>query len=280
MAWSSWLLVALPVAAGGAAAQRDAASLTGIVTQRGLGTPIPSAYVYVVGGSASTMTDQSGRFRLNGLAAGTHVVRIQRVGYAPLEFEIDLADGETVDLRPGELLLDAAAITMDSVVVTASGEPLILALAMQGFYERRNMNSGSFLSRAEFTKWHPMSFTDALRRIPGVSITLNPNYHKPARPPRLGLFGTVPGRTKMIVDTRKTLITTRGCETIVIWVDGMVLGTTAEIDIDELVGMNTVEAIEVFRGPSELPARFAATRAACAALVIWTRAAREARAAK
>lgn len=263
MPWSIWLLVVLPFA--------DSASLAGVVTQRGVGTPVPSALVAVVGGRARTQTDGSGRFRLTGLASGTHVVRIQRVGFAPLEFEIDLAPGEAVMLRPGELLLDAAAVTMDSVVVTATGERFIPSLVAQGFYDRRKMSPGAFLSRAEFTKWHSASFTDALRRMPGVSIVANPNYHRAARPPRLGAMGIIPGRTKMGMDTRRNLIKVRGCETIGVWLDGVSMGTSEEIDVDALISLTEIEAIEVFRGPSEMPARFAASRAVCGAMVIWTR---------
>lgn len=263
MLWCLWLCVALP--------QSDSASLAGVVLQRGTRAPVPMATVSVVGGGARTQTDAAGRFVLTNLAAGTQVIHIRRVGFAPLEFEIDLAAGEAVTLRPGELMLDAAAVTVDSVVITGRGERLEPALMMQGFYERRRVHPGVFLSRAEFTTWHPMIFSDVLRRTPGVSIVANPNYHRQARAPRRGVFGGAQGNTKMGVDTRKNLIKMRGCETIAVWLDGVLLGTAEEIDVDASVGVSEIEGVEVFRGPSEIPARFTGANAACGALVLWTR---------
>lgn len=63
----------------------------------------------------------------------------------------------------------------------------------------------------------------------------------------------------------------RGCEDIGVWLDGVLIGGTQEIDVDGLVGLGQIEAIEAFRGPSEIPARFTNSRYACGALVLWTR---------
>lgn len=123
-----------------AVAQSDSSSIMGQVTSRISGTPVPLAVVEVMGGRAQALTDSGGRFRLAGLAAGTHVIRIRRVGFVPLEVEVDVARGEAMSI-PGFLLrLDALAVRVDSVVVTAEGERFVPSLVGQGFYERRRIS--------------------------------------------------------------------------------------------------------------------------------------------
>jgi hypothetical protein len=268
---SVWLLVLSCTAVNVAAQRAEFASVAGVVRQRGAGTPIPAALVREMSGAGQTQTDDDGRFQLSGLTAGTHVIRIQRVGYAPLEFEIDLGVGEAVELRSGELLLDAFAVTIDSVVITASGERLLPALVGEGFYERRRLTSGSFMNREQVERRHSQRFTDVLRTIPGVSIVPNSNYMRPARPPRRGAFAAIAGRSKMTIDTRRQLVRMRGCETIALWLDGLYVGSTDEIDIDAFLGVGDIEGIEAYRGASEMPARFMTAGIACGAIVVWTR---------
>lgn len=257
---------------GSATAQIDSSSVTGRVTSRVSGAPVPLALVKVVEGRAQTLTDSSGRFRLTGLGASTHVIRVQRVGYLPLELEVDLAPGETVVIPAGFLQLDALAVRIDSIVVTAQGTRLAPSLVGQGFYERRRMGAGVFVDRAAIAAGTAATVSDALRGAAGITISVNPNYHRAARAPRRGVFGTVEGSSKMGVDTRKYLITMRGCAEIGVWLDGVLIGGTQEIDVDGLVGLVQVEAVEAFRGPSEIPARFANSLYPCGALVLWTRA--------
>lgn len=127
------------------------------------------------------------------------------------------------------------------------------------------------MDRTKFTKWNARTVSDALRRLPGVTISLNPNYNRPAQGSRLGALGGVRGRTKMGIDTRKYVIAMRKCQEIGVWLDGVLIGSTQEIDVDGMVSLGEIEAIEAFRGPSEIPARFSNSRFACGALVLWTR---------
>jgi hypothetical protein len=40
--------------------------------------------------------------------------------------------------------------------------------------------------------------------------------------------------------------------------------------IDEIIAVSAVEAVEVYRGPSQTPARFAGPEVGCGVIVIWT----------
>ncbi len=52
--------------------------------------------------------------------------------------------------------------------------------------------------------------------------------------------------------------------------DGNNVGSTAEIDIDATVPVEQVAGIEVYTGPSEVPARFGVTGTACGLIAVWT----------
>jgi hypothetical protein len=242
-----------------AVAQADptAGSVRGTVTARGSGAPVSGVLLDVLGRRASAVTDSAGRFRLTGLPGGSHAVRLRRVGFASLEFEIDLAPGEHAEVPAGFLRLQPLAVTLDTVVVTADGNRIAPSLARQGFYERRRIAPGAFAERRELDRWQPPSVTEALRRLPGVTIVHNPNYHRRA------LRGGI--------DTRRSLVRLRNCTPVSVWLDGLHLGSTDDVDLDAVLSVHEIEAVEVYRGPSETPVRFTALSSQCGAVVLWSR---------
>ena len=85
-----WTALALGSIAGGgpalaqsAPAAADAASsIEGVVVDAGSGLPLPGATIAVVeGGAARATTDGTGRFRLDGLAAGVYRLLFDTAGY-------------------------------------------------------------------------------------------------------------------------------------------------------------------------------------------------------
>ncbi len=76
--------------------------------------PIHGARVAVIGGTASVLTDQLGRFRLTVPAAEQVTLRASMIGYRPTERAVRV--GETT-LR---LVLDEMAVNLDEVVVTGT----------------------------------------------------------------------------------------------------------------------------------------------------------------
>lgn len=69
------------------------AALSGLV-QDSVGHPIRFAKVYVIGGGDSAITDSSGMYRLDSLAAGQRKLRAVFIGYGLQEYDIDLRPGE------------------------------------------------------------------------------------------------------------------------------------------------------------------------------------------
>lgn len=94
-------------------------TLRGRVTVEGVGRPLPSAIVSVVGTSIGTQTNDAGEYRLANVPAGPRSIRVQRLGYAPVTVQVTVNPGETTTL---DVALKEAPVALEQVVVTATGE--------------------------------------------------------------------------------------------------------------------------------------------------------------
>jgi hypothetical protein len=64
-----------------------------------------------------------------------------------------------------------------------------------------------------------------------------------------------------------------GCAGVQIYVDGVQLHVDGRYDdVNDLVPLSEVEAVETYAGPSEIPPQYNATGSACAVVLVWRRA--------
>src|SRR5438128_10028133 len=101
----------------GALAQQ--ASVAGRVTDSTSHRPLVSAQVYVSGSTLRTLTDPSGRFRVDNVRSGPMTLRVVMIGYKQATRAVTVAAGEanTIDFA-----LQSVPIGLDAVIVTATGE--------------------------------------------------------------------------------------------------------------------------------------------------------------
>ena len=111
------VLLALLAATSSALAQ-DTGALEGRVTEAG-GAPVPDALITVVGTNRGARTGEDGQYRLVSLRPGEFTIRFTRIGYAAATRPVTLVAGQTARL---DVELEPAAVTIDEVVVTATGE--------------------------------------------------------------------------------------------------------------------------------------------------------------
>ncbi len=117
------VLAAILVQAAPATSQ--SASVEGRVLDSGLasavrGTPVEGAVVTLLQGEdsrATGLSGEDGRFRIAGVAPGRYTLRVERLGFAVFEEEIDLVAGATLTR---DLELDASAITLEGMDVEAA----------------------------------------------------------------------------------------------------------------------------------------------------------------
>jgi hypothetical protein len=155
--------------------------------------------------------------------------------------------------------LIAAPTALDPVTVEADAP---VPAYLRGFESRRAEGMGFFVTRAEFGEWNPTETTDVLRRTPGLSVLPNPDYG--------------PGDARRYVFRNARVATNGGCP-LLYYLDGAYIGDSSNRrltrlgDLDQFVPVDYLEAIEVYKGPSEVPAEYNRTGSACGVIVFWTR---------
>jgi Carboxypeptidase regulatory-like domain/TonB-dependent Receptor Plug Domain len=250
----SLALVAVFTGAAPLAAQHRAV-IAGRVSEAESHRPVASAQIQLTDFPRVTFTDDRGVFRLTDVPTGAHGLLIRAIGYRPIQVDVTLEAGDTVEIDSSILALTPVAVELPGVLVR-SDSLQIAALTLTGFYERRGRGFGTFAERDEITRWRPHALSDVLRHLPGVRIVANPNY----------------GHTGSRVDLRPYLIELRGCRNIMFFLNGTSLGSSADpiFDLDLVADARDITAVEVYRGPSEIPLQFNATNSVCGVVVLWT----------
>ena len=226
--------------------------------------PIPGAQV-VVGSGAEGVSDESGWVRLPGVQPGRVFVLVARIGYRPAEFhlQVPLSGGLEVDVE-----LEPAAVAVQGV--TAVGRNENGSLAAAGFYRRRESGMGTFLTREDIEKTRALRTSEIFRQVRGIRVVPAGNDTYKLQTVRYGLSLSVRGSAGGII--RSDIRTGDGgtvsivCEMLV-YLDGVQVQLSS---IDDVL-MNSLEAIEVYRGAGEIPAEFRVTNASCGVVALWTR---------
>ena len=204
--------------------------------------PVIAAFVAAVEQDLITTTDRHGSFRLTGLNPGRHTIRVWRIGYVETEFSVTLGD-QLVSVLDAPVMLAPDPVRVTEVVVEGS-RSRVLTGTLAEFHRRRRDERGVFITRDELERSGADRFTDLFRSMPGIDVV-------------------------QVADLQYTLRTAGSARTgcgVRYWVDG--------INVEERWAMalrpEGIEAIEVYRRLSEVPAEFPAG-GSCGVIVIWTR---------
>src|SRR5215212_3597741 len=117
VALALWIPLSLGLAVSAQAQQPGI--LVGRVTDRTTTQPIVDARVLIANTAVATRTSEDGRFRLSNVMPGSVTVRVVRLGYAAESRVLTIAEGSNA---PADFSLSPVALTIDQMVVTATGE--------------------------------------------------------------------------------------------------------------------------------------------------------------
>lgn len=246
-------LLAVPLGGAGAWAQAPASTIVFGTVRNASGVPIPGADIWLEGTTAKVVSNDSGEFRIDDAPNGRQKVMVRRVGFRPDSRRVSLSPGET---RQVKFTLEGMLEELDAVIVTAqkgaNGR-------MAEFWARRMVGVGVFITRDEIDRRHPPQTSDLFHSVMGIKV-LSGGAAEPVR----------------LVTGRQAISAARGANTagssvcpMQYYVDGMFM-SPGTFSVDEIVPVQ-IEAIEIFRGPSEIPARFRQRETGCGLVVIWTR---------
>jgi hypothetical protein len=240
--------------AHGAAAQ----TVQGRLLQQGTDQAIAGAAVELrqadsTGVIATVTTNANGAFTLRAPAPGAYTLHAERIGFKAVDSQpFALARGaEPLNVR---LYMGVEAVPLEPLVVVSNRpDPHLTA-----YYDRREhygpagLGTGYFIAGAELEqeRKHAVRPSDYLRIVPGVVV-------------RGG-----GGRSRQVTMQRTYRIAPYGGCVPDVFIDGQMTPAGNGNDIDELVSVSEISAIEVYPGinkPPELE-----TGHLCGAIVIWT----------
>jgi TonB-linked SusC/RagA family outer membrane protein len=225
-------------------------TITGKVTDKASGQPIPAAQIAVLGASGGTQTNAEGVFVLRGVTAGAVTVRTLRIGYAEARSTATVVNGQSVNV---DFQLNAVPTALSPVVTTATGD-------------QRRIEVGNAIAQVSVTDIiasKPIaSLGDLLTaRAPGVTVF---GGTQPGAGTRIRIRGTsslsLSNNPIYIIDGVRVEGTT-GSSTVSV-------GGTLPSRVNDL-NPEEYESIEIVRGPSA--ATLYGTDAANGVIVITTK---------
>lgn len=206
------------------------------------GAGIAGAELAIAGTGIKGYTDDDGHLHLGPIAPGSARLTVRRLGFRATSADITVTSNRaTIDT----VRLVEVAHRLD--VITVRGTIHAYGSRMLGFYERRNAGFGHFFTRAEIEDINPMHLTDLFRRIPGMQLA-----------------------STNVIQNAVRMRGARDCPPL-LWLDGAP-AAAAEYDLDTIDPLS-IEAMEIYSGPSETPVQFHPPMdvQACGVIVIWTR---------
>ena len=237
-----------------APSQAHTTTLSGVITNPN-GFPVPRAEVIIAGIDLKATTNAAGIYEFFAAPTGKIKIVARRLGFEPAEERVTLEAGrhKQVDFE-----LKAIPELLDSVMVREAGGNGRMA----DFWARRMTGVGAFITRADIERRRPHQPSDLLRTVTGVKVVMGESGFDRA---------TISmGRNTLLSRSGRTAGATlaNDCK-VSYYVDGSSVpsGTFHMDDMSALL----IEAIEVYRGPAETPARLRQRDTACGVIVIWTR---------
>ena len=153
------LLAILTLFTAGAVAQAQGVGRIAGRVMAAEGQYLPGIQVTVIGTARGAVSDTAGRFTINDVPVGQHVVRAARLGYTPATQTVTVVSGQTATVA---LQLTAAALQLDGVVTVGYGAQ-----------SRREVSGAVSTIKADaLQQVVGGNALDAIKgRIPGVDIT-------------------------------------------------------------------------------------------------------------
>ena len=191
-------------------------TLTGTITDKADGKPIPGATVSIPDLRIGTVTDANGKYTLGQLPKGIYLVQVSFVGYATFNQRVDLTKTAKLDV-----VLQVSAIEASEVVITGVSKateikrnPVPIAAVSKTYIDQHSAST---------------NVIDEIANLPGISaVTTGPNVSKPF------IHGLGYNRVITLQDGIRQ--------------EGQQWGDEHGIEVDQ----NSIDRVEVIKGPASL----------------------------
>ena len=245
------LLAGLMLGASSVLAQTPPAYLLSGCVVDPLGAPVGGARVWIDGRPDTTESDRDGRFAIQGLAAGRHMVRLRKLGFKPALHPVQVFQSDQA-CRPFPINFAESLNELDTVSISGRR---IDQTNLRGFYSRIDSKMypiNSFLTAQQAENFAASQTSDWLRVMQGVRV-VSSGRRGDAIQNQIRVRGGPGGA--------------RDCVPFV-YVDGLLFDRQGRVDD---IPPGAVAALEVHGGLAKTPPEFQSGNNQCGVVLIWTR---------
>ncbi len=222
--------------------------LIGTVRDVDSSRPIIGATVRLREDGRTTTTNSRGLFIMREVDPGLEVMEVEVLGYDLVQEPIQVFGGRGQQL---EVFVSREPIPIAPIMVTV--RPRSWFSDRVGLEDRIAKGFGYFVLREDIELRQPNNLGDIMYGVPGVTVR------------RSG--GGVSAR--YTVQLRGAANMQNEICAPMVWLDGVKYG--ADFDAFSSVVAFDIEAVEIYRGASEVPGEFSGGDARCGVVVVWTR---------
>ena len=195
--------------------------------------PVAGAAVTLASVETKLRSGDDGSFVFTSLPAGTHVLQVRQVGFAPATMIVDMRPGQTTE---ADVQMPVAR-TLETFNVRAD---YVAGKDQVGFEERRKLGFGYALRKKDFE--YRADVGSMLAGLPGMTI----------RHTNGGVNVTMANGARTCAPT--------------VYLDGV----RSDMEVVSIYDIKDFKGVEVYPRQLEVPAQFS-TSNPCGAIIFWTR---------
>jgi hypothetical protein len=222
-----------------------------------------------------TRSSLSGAFVLESPFSGSFFVMAEALGYAPkVDGILELDDGGLASI---EFFLKPKPLEMDSLIVALKRVRTFQYLTEVGYYERKKMGFGTFVSPDEIQRRRPFTTFDLLRNVPDLHVELGGSDGT-----RVYLMrGGSRCNPAVLIDGSRAfndIHTERGAPETDLLPSANPPTSRAQkterdhqgIVLERMIDIADISAVEVHTRATSMPLQYGGTQETCGLLMIWT----------
>jgi hypothetical protein len=212
------------------------------------GEPIEGLEVIDVASGTTAFTTKTGTISLAFLPDGGSLVRLRKLGYAPLTMNVAISPADT---SPLTIVMKRTAQALPAVVTKDSARRYI-SPGLQGFEERRRAGFGHFIDDSTLRASEGRTMAYMVARLPGTTL-------------QSGHLVSTRVATKGPVFSNKTPGLHCG---VSVYLDGLLLTSAPDFTRETT---DAYAGIEFYASNTTAPIWIGSSNSQCGVLLLWTR---------
>ena len=251
------------------------AELQGHVFAEGDRRPLTNAEVAVPRLNLRTLSDSLGRYRLQSIPRGEHLVVTRALGFRP-DSALTVFDGDEALIN--DVRLKVQLNTLPTVAVREASTPVVRG-KMAAYEERKAAHIGHFIDRELLAKDENRKLSDILgSNVPGLAI------YRGGGSKAWGASGRTTSSAKCAMCRVSKTEMLDGMDIAAgaplacyldVYLDGAQIydSSARKTPLFNLnsIGPAEIQAVEVYTSAAQIPAQYNKTSGSCGVMLIWTR---------